>query len=117
MERAEPSIMRMAASTDSALRSCILLWAISRTWADVMLPMLVSGALLGLSRHNWYPVYGICGRFAPISPLTDQHLGGLIIWLPGSVFLVAVALFILRRILRQEDTRQAAGLARAPHAE
>lgn len=67
-----------------------------------MLPMMLSGAILGLSRHDLYPVYEICGRFAPVSPLTDQQLGGLIIWIPGTVLLVAIAILVLRRILHQE---------------
>ena len=69
-----------------------------------MLPMMLAGAILGLSRHDLYPVYAICGRFAPVSPLTDQQLGGLIIWIPGSVFLVSIAVLVLRRILLQERT-------------
>ena len=68
----------------------------------VVLPMMVSGATLSLSRYYWYPVYSICGRFAPISPLTDQRLGGLIIWIPGNVLLLIVALIVLRRTLYHE---------------
>ena len=83
----------------------------------VMLPMMLAGAILGLSRHDLYPVYGICGRFAPISPLTDQHLGGLIIWIPGSVLIAVAALVVLRRILRQEHAAQATRVPRAAHSE
>lgn len=68
----------------------------------VMLPMMLAGAILSLSRHDLYPVYGICGRFAPISALDDQQLGGLIIWIPGSLLILTVVLIVLRRTLRQE---------------
>ncbi len=68
----------------------------------VMLPMMLAGAILSLSRQDWYTVYDICGRFAPVSALTDQHLGGLIIWIPGNVLLGVVALVVLRRILCQD---------------
>src|SRR4030065_334850 len=44
MLRAEPSMVRMAASTVAALRSGIFCWAISFTWARVTLPTL---SLLG----------------------------------------------------------------------
>ena len=71
-----------------------------------MLPMMLAGAVLGLSRHDLYPVYGICGRFAPVSPLTDQQIGGLIIWIPGTVLLVVVAILVLRRTLHQEHSAQ-----------
>lgn len=77
----------------------------------VMLPMMLVGAILGLARHDLYPVYAVCGRFAPISPLTDQQLGGLIIWIPSSIFLAIVALVVFRRILHQEH---AARTARPP---
>ncbi|HWF99668.1 MAG TPA: cytochrome c oxidase assembly protein [Steroidobacteraceae bacterium] len=77
----------------------------------VMLPMMLAGAILALARHDLYPVYGICGRFAPISPLTDQHLGGLIIWIPSSIFLAIIAMVVLRRTLHHEH---AARTARAP---
>lgn len=68
----------------------------------VMLPMMLAGAILSLSRHDLYPVYGICGRFALVSPLDDQQLGGLTIWIPGSLLILIVMLIVLRGILRQE---------------
>src|SRR6201995_3146575 len=46
IERAQPSIRRIAFSISLALRSFILAWAISRTWARVTLPAVVMpGAL------------------------------------------------------------------------
>jgi putative membrane protein len=57
-------------------------------------------------------VYEICGRFAPVSPLTDQQIGGLIIWIPGTVFLVTIAILVLRRILHQEYAAQTAPVPR-----
>ncbi len=73
----------------------------------VMLPMMLAGAILSLSRHSWYPVYGICGRFAAVSPLTDQHLGGLIMWIPGNALLIVAALIVLRRVLHPEYASRA----------
>ena len=74
----------------------------------VMLPMMISGAVLSLSRHDLYPVYAICGRFAPVSPLTDQRLGGLIIWIPGTLLILIIMLIVLGRVLRQEHAAGAA---------
>jgi putative membrane protein len=74
----------------------------------VMLPMMISGAVLSLSRHDLYPVYAICGRFAPVSPLTDQRLGGLIIWIPGTLLILIVMLIVLGRLLRQEHAARTA---------
>ena len=47
-----PATMPMAASTSSALRSGILVWAISRTWSAVMVPTF---SLSGLPEPLWMP--------------------------------------------------------------
>ncbi len=69
----------------------------------VMMPMILVGAIIGLSRHDLYPVYEICGRFFPLDPVTDQQIGGLIIWIPGSLLAVAAALIALRRAMWQSE--------------
>lgn len=46
---------------------------------------MVLGAILSLSSTDYYPVYRICGRFWDIPALSDQHYGGLIIWLPSTM--------------------------------
>ena len=69
----------------------------------VMLPVVLTGAALSLSRSNWYPVYAVCGRFLPIPPIADQQLGGVVMWVLGAA-LYAVAFFIvLGRNLEQEE--------------
>lgn len=65
----------------------------------VMLPMMLVGAIIGLSRHDLYPVYQLCGRFLPVSPITDQQIGGMIIWIPGSLLAAVTALIALSRAL------------------
>jgi len=72
----------------------------------VMIPMILVGAIIGLARHDLYPVYDICGRFLPISALTDQQIGGLIIWIPGSLLTVFGALVCLRRALHQSHAKE-----------
>ncbi len=74
----------------------------------VMVPMMLAGAILSLSRHDLYPVYDVCGRFAPVSPVTDQQLGGLVIWIPGTVLILIAMLIVLARILRQEHATRVA---------
>jgi putative membrane protein len=71
--------------------------------AAVMMPMILAGAIIGLSRRDLYPVYAICGRFFPLSPVTDQQLGGLIIWIPGSLLAVFAALIALSRAMHQSE--------------
>jgi putative membrane protein len=67
----------------------------------VMLPMILVGAIIGLSRHDLYPVYQLCGRFLPVSPITDQQIGGMIIWILGSLLGVVTVLIAIARALEQ----------------
>ena len=79
----------------------------------VMLPMILVGAIIGLSRHDLYPVYALCGRFLPLSPITDQQIGGMIIWVPGSLLAACTALIALARVLEQ-SRREELALRRKP---
>jgi len=62
----------------------------------VMLPQIVLGAYIALSRHELYDAYSVCGRAWPISPLTDQEYGGLITWIPSAMMSVIGGLVVLR---------------------
>ena len=70
--------------------------------AVVMLPMMIVGACLSLVQRDVYTVYAVCGRFLPISPVTDQQLGGLIIWIAGAFTIGVVFLFVFARMLGHE---------------
>jgi putative membrane protein len=63
----------------------------------------VLGALLTLARHPLYAtldagLYDLSG----LTPLEDQQLGGLIMWVPGALVYVGVALFLLSRWLSRD---------------
>ncbi|MGH8459983.1 MAG: cytochrome c oxidase assembly protein [Stenotrophobium sp.] len=62
--------------------------------AAITLPQLLMGAVISLTTHDLFKVYGICGRFYPIDPITDQQLGGLIIWIPGSMMSLLAMLIV-----------------------
>jgi|SRR5579871_3187331 len=53
------------------------------------------GAVLSLSSTDYYPVYRICGRLWDIAALSDQHYGGLIIWLPSTLTSLAGMICVL----------------------
>ncbi len=50
------------------------------------LPMFLIGALLSLSDSAVYPLYLRAPRVAGISPIEDQSLAGLLMWIGGSFF-------------------------------
>ena len=76
----------------------------------IELPQMVLGAILSLSMTDYYPVYAICGRIFDMTALNDQHYGGLIIWLPGTLTsfaaMIAVLVFMRLNEEREEHARQ-----------
>jgi putative membrane protein len=52
------------------------------------------GALFTMSETVWYPVYGGSAEAFGLSPLEDQQLGGLIMWIPGGLAYLAAGLFL-----------------------
>ena len=48
------------------------------------------GALLALSAGVWYPFY--VERGAGLAPLTDQQVGGLVMWVPSGIILAGAGL-------------------------
>jgi putative membrane protein len=61
------------------------------------------GAILSLSSRDYYPVYSICGRFWNIAALSDQHYGGLIIWLPSTMTSLAGMICVLVAMRLNEE--------------
>lgn len=71
----------------------------------VMFPQILIGAIIALSRRDLYDFYAWCGRIYPsIGPLDDQHLGGLIVWIPPAM-MSAVALLLVLNALRLQELR------------
>ena len=64
-----------------------------------MMPMTFASAALAFSQTNWYPVYAVCGRFLPLSPVMDQELAGTAMWIPDAMlFGVVFFLFLGRKL-------------------
>jgi putative membrane protein len=72
----------------------LLLWLI-------MFPQLALGAYIALSNGVLYDVYAVCGRAWPVSPITDQQLGGLITWIPAGMMSLIGILYCLRLWLHE----------------
>jgi putative membrane protein len=75
-----------------------------------MLPMTLASAALAFSQTSWYPVYAVCGRFLPISPIMDQELGGTAMWVPDAMLFGLVFFLFLGRKLDQGAIPLTSGL-------
>jgi putative membrane protein len=65
------------------------------------------GALLTFAPRPWYPAYAQSTAAWGLSPLEDQQLGGLVMWIPfGTIYTVA-AVALLAIWLREIDRRNA----------
>lgn len=66
------------------------------------------GALMALSASPWYSAYAAMGLTPEgLTPVEDQQLAGLIMWIPGGLFHLVAALVFLARWLRQKESRDA----------
>ena len=50
------------------------------------------GAVLSLSSRAWFDVHWFTAPHWGLSPLADQQLGGMLMWVPGSILFFALAL-------------------------
>jgi putative membrane protein len=63
------------------------------------------GALLTFSGTLWYPAYAATTAQWGLTALDDQQLGGLIMWIPGSLAYIFAALWIAAAWLRESERR------------
>lgn len=63
------------------------------------------GALLTFAPHLWYPAYAATTGPWGLTPLEDQQLGGLIMWIPGSIPYLIAGLFMFARWLKASEIR------------
>lgn len=69
----------------------------------VIFPQIAIGATIVFANSDIYPVYDLCGRIYPgISAVYDQMVGGLIVWIPGSMMSLIGLLFLLNNLRRSE---------------
>ena len=74
-----------------------------------MVPQMLIGAHIALADRDLYNVYDVCGRVWDVAPLLDQHLGGLITWIPAAMMHVIAAVILIGRWARAD------GRPRPPH--
>jgi putative membrane protein len=73
----------------------------------------ILGALLTFAPHLWYPAYANTTQAWGLTPLQDQQIGGLIMWVPASIVYLVAGLALFAAWMRESD----ALLERASHAK
>jgi putative membrane protein len=63
------------------------------------------GGLLTFARSPWYPAYARTTADWGLTPLEDQQLGGLIMWIPAGLVYVAAGLFLFAGWMRESERR------------
>jgi putative membrane protein len=63
------------------------------------------GALLTFADTVWYPIYSGRTEAWGLSPLEDQQLGGLIMWVPAGMVYVVIGLWLFAKWLQESERR------------
>ena len=63
----------------------------------------VLGALLAFAHTPWYPEYATTAARWGLTPMGDQQLAGLVMWVPASAVYLIAALVIMRAWLRDSE--------------
>lgn len=63
----------------------------------------ILGALLTFAPRLWYPAYANTTAAWGLTPLEDQQIGGLIMWVPGGVVYMVAGLVLFAAWLRTSD--------------
>jgi cytochrome c1 len=77
----------------------------------------VLGALLTFASYPWYPVYADRSAAWSVSPLADQQLAGMYMWVPSSLTFLVLGLALVAAWIGEAERRVALGrpdLAGAP---
>ncbi len=69
----------------------------------VGIPMQIVAALITFSDEVLYPWYVAAPRMWGLSPLDDQQLGGLLMWIPGNLWLFAAIGVLFFRWAKEEE--------------
>jgi cytochrome c oxidase assembly factor CtaG len=72
---------------------------------SVVPPNMLTGVVLAFAEKGYYSYYEAVPRLWGLTVLTDQQLGGVIMWVPGSMMYIVAALILIGRFLSQEDRK------------
>ncbi len=83
----------------------------------MMIPMSVVAVYITMADTVLYPFYSSAPRIMKLSPMEDQLLGGLIMWVPGGLlFMIIMTVVFFKWAARGEDNAAAAQVDWKPRA-
>ncbi|MEN8198155.1 MAG: cytochrome c oxidase assembly protein, partial [Pseudomonadota bacterium] len=62
-----------------------------------LIPNQILAVIITMSGDVMYAYYANAPRITGISPIEDQQIGGIIMWIPGSMMYALIALFLISR--------------------
>jgi putative membrane protein len=68
-------------------------------------PNMAAGAVIAFSGQPIYPYYAGVPRLWGLTVMQDQMLGGIIMWIPGSMMYILAALVLISRWLQAEEQK------------
>ena len=78
------------------------------------IPMSIVAVYIAYADSILYPAYSSAPRIWGISPMQDQQIGGLIMWIPGGLYFFAVISVIFFRWQQRDGDETVAGAQVAP---
>lgn len=60
----------------------------------MVIPMSIVAIYIAMADHVLYPAYSLAPRVWDITPMSDQQIGGLIMWVPGGLLFYVVMTFV-----------------------
>ena len=77
-------------------------------WEPGIFSLSVYGILvLAFTGTVIYSYYEAVPRLWGIDPVTDQRIGGVIMWIPGSMMFIIAALILIARMMQEEESKPA----------
>jgi putative membrane protein len=81
------------------------------------IPMSIVAVYIAMADHVLYPAYAATPRILRLSPLEDQLLGALIMWIPGGmIFIIIMTVVFFKWNARGEDSTAGAQVDWKPSA-
>jgi putative membrane protein len=60
----------------------------------MVIPMSIVAIYIAMADHVLYPAYSVAPRVWGLTPMSDQQIGGLIMWVPGGLLFYVVMSFV-----------------------